>query len=440
MLKSLDALSERPFRYLYFARATSVFGDGMLPVALAFGVLQTDNSATALGVVLAFRFVSLVGLMPLSGVIADRLPRRLVLMGSDGLRFAVQAAAGLLLITGEARVWELAALSFLYGVGDAFFLPTSTGIVPQTISADRLQQGNALIATTQSACTVIGPAIAGAMVVAAGPGWTFLIDALTFGVSGVFISCLPKAATRRSHGAGTQAISQTSFVTEMKTGWHEFYRRKWLRIEVVYGALAAFAVFAPFETLGPVIAKDALGGAAAWAAITASFGGGAVAGGLMLMRLSPARPLVASVLMLSLIALAPAALAGPAPTAAVAAGAFAAGAGLAFYNTLIETTMQRTVEPGVLSRLASIDWMFSNCLFPAGAAIAGPVAALVGARGVLVASAAWMVASSCTVLGMRPMRTFRALTPADDGRSRPDPGPITRPGSGLAAGEEPWTS
>lgn len=135
-----------------------------------------------------------------------------------------------------------------------------------------------------------------------------------------------------------------------------------------------------------------------------------------------------------------AALAGPAPTAAVAAGAFAAGAGLAFYNTLIETTMQRTVEPGVLSRLASIDWMFSNCLFPAGAAIAGPVAALVGARGVLVASAAWMVASSCPVLGMRPIRTFRALTPADDGRSRPDPGPITRPGSGLAAGEEPWTS
>jgi MFS family permease len=422
VLRGLDALSERPFRFLYLARAASVFGDGLLPVALAFGVLQTDNSATALGAVLAFRFASLAGVMPLSGVIADRVPRRLVLMCSDGLRVAVQAATGALLITRAAAVWELAALTFAYGVGDAFFLPTSTGLVPQTISPGRLQQGNALIATTQSACTVIGPAIAGAVVVAAGPGWLFVIDALTFAVSAAFVSRLPVPPAAGSERSTARAPAHPSFVTEMKAGWEEFYRRKWLRIEVVYGGLAAFAVLGPFETLGPVIAKDALGGPVAWSAIMAAFGAGSVLGGLLLIRASPSRPLAAAVVMLSLIALAPAALAGPAPGALAACGALAAGTGLAYYNTLIETTMQRTVEPGVLSRLASIDWMLSNCLFPAGMAIAGPAAALIGTRGVFAAAAAWMILSSGAVLGMRSIRTFQIATPKGGTVPRAEPG------------------
>jgi hypothetical protein len=126
--------------------------------------------------------------------------------------------------------------------------------------------------------------------------------------------------------------------------------------------------------------------------------------------------------MLSLIALAPAALAGPAPVALAACGALAAGTGLAYYNTLIETTMQRTAEPGVLSRLASIDWMLSNGLFPAGMAIAGSAAALIGTRGVF-AAAAWMILSSSAVLAMPSIRTFQIATPKAGSVPRAEPGP-----------------
>lgn len=399
MSKIPASLTERNFRNLYLARASSVFGDGLVPVALAFGVLQVRNSPTALGIVLACRFISLVGLMPVSGVLADRVPRRLILMASDVLRLGVQGTTAGLLLTHSAQIWQLAVLSLLYGAGDAFFLPTSTGIIPQTVSAPRLQQANALIATTESACAVIGPVIAGAMVVTAGPGWTFVIDAVTFAVSAAFIARLPTIP------AGD--AEQESFLTELRAGWREFRSRTWMWMEVVYGAVAALAVLAPFETLGPVVAKHSLGGAAAWAAIMAAFGAGSIAGGLALMRLAPARPLAASVLALSLIALPAVFLAVPGPTAAIAAGAFAAGFGLTFYNTLIETTVQRSVPADVLSRLAAIDWMLSNSLFPLGAAIAGPIAALVGDRGVFLVSIAWMLASSAVMLLLRPVRGFQ---------------------------------
>ncbi|MGH9293658.1 MAG: MFS transporter [Acidimicrobiales bacterium] len=409
-MRAFDALRERPFRAFYLARATSVFGDGLLPVALAFGVLQTEDSATALGIVLAFRFISLVGLMPISGAIADRMPRRLVLVLSDGLRFCVQGVTAALLVTHVATIWELAGLTFLYGVGDAFFLPTATGIMPETVSPGHLQQANALVAMTQSACTVIGPAIAGVIVVATSPGWAFAVDALTFAASAAFIFRLPRRSFEANPQGSRAATGGTSFLDEIRVGWRAFSQRRWLRVEVVYGALAAFAVFGSFETLGPLVAKNMLGGAGAWSAIMVAFGVGAVVGGVALTRVSPARPLVASILALSVIALAPAALAVPAPAVAVGAGAFCAGFGLAFYSTLIETTIQRAVPPDMLSRVASIDYMLSNALFPAGAALAGPLAAIVGSRVVFVAAAGWMLASSAAVLGLRSVRTFRVAT------------------------------
>jgi predicted MFS family arabinose efflux permease len=396
---SFACLAEPGFRNLYLARAVSVLGDGLVPVALAFGVLQTRNSASALGIVLACRFVSLVGLMPVSGVIADRLPRRAILICSDALRFVVQAAMAALLITRTAQVWQLAALTLLYGVGNAFFLPTSTGIVPQTVSAGRLQQANALIAMTQSAFSILGPAMAGAMVVTVGAGWTFVIDAASFAVSAGFTARLPKIA---ASARGTE-----SFVTDLRLGWREFRARSWICLEVVYGALAALIVLAPFQVLGPVLAKNELGGASAWAAVVASFGAGSLTGGLMLLRVSPRKPLTASVLMLSLMALPAVILALPGRTVWIAAAAFAGGTGFAFYNAIIETTVQRTVPANVLSRIASIDWMLSNSLLPLGATAAGLVAALVGTRAVFFASAAWLVISSAAMLISRPVRTFQ---------------------------------
>jgi len=190
-MRRSGVLGERDFRNLYCARAFSLIGDGIVPVALAFGVLQTANSATALGTVLAARSPTLVTFLLIGGVVANRLPRQSLMIGSDMIRFAAQAATAAIVISRTARVWQIAALAVVYGFGNAFFLPTSTGIIPQTVSAGRLQQANALISLTQNACTIAGPVLASLIIVTIGTGWAFAVDAVTFGISAFFISRLP---------------------------------------------------------------------------------------------------------------------------------------------------------------------------------------------------------------------------------------------------------
>jgi MFS family permease len=136
--------------------------------------------------------------------------------------------------------------------------------VPETISRARLQQANALLAATTSACTVLGPVVAGVMVATMGPGWAIAADAFTFFLSAMFL-----ARIRTARRPGRQ---KTTFVRDLADGWRVFRSETWLWVDGVYSALGNCAVFAPFLALGPVVALRCLGGAGAWATIMAAFG------------------------------------------------------------------------------------------------------------------------------------------------------------------------
>jgi MFS family permease len=395
----LGALEEREFRRLYFARAFSQFGDGMVPVASAFAVLQVSSSASALGFVLAARSVPLVALLLVGGVWADRLPRQQLMIAADLLRFASQATMAVLLLAGDAELWHLVALKFVYGVGAAFFLPASTGLVPQTVSAGRLQQANALLGMTESGFAVLGPALAGVIIAVAEPGWAIAVDAATFVVSAAFLVRLrvPNVAER----------VQLGFLTEFREGWREFRSRTWLWVDGVYSALGNMLVLSPLFALGPLVAERELNGASSWATIVTAAGVGSVIGGAVAIRLRPSYPLRVGVGALALLALPPALLAIPAPTAAVAVGAFFAALGLTLFNTLFETTVQQFVPPASLSRVSSIDWFLSVGLQPIGFALAGPAAEAWGTSAALAAAAAWAVCSTAVVLTVPSVRNLR---------------------------------
>jgi MFS family permease len=114
--------------------------------------------------------------MLVGGVWADRLPRQWVMLTSDLVRGMSQAAGAALLLTGAAELWHLAVIAALHGAGAAFFVPASSGIVPDTVSAARLQQANALMGLSRHVFGVAGPALAGILVAAFGPGWVYAID------------------------------------------------------------------------------------------------------------------------------------------------------------------------------------------------------------------------------------------------------------------------
>jgi MFS family permease len=376
-----------------------MLGDAIVPVALAFAVLEIEKSASALGLVLAANTVPRILFILVGGVWADRLPRNLVMVATDLLRFGSQGLAAVLLVSGEAEIWHLFVLNLLHGTGAAFFIPASSGLVPQIVSPARLQEANGLVSMTGSGFEVLGPVIGGVLVATVGPGWALGIDALTFLISAAFLVGLglPEGPVRVA----------ASFLSEVRGGWREFISRTWLWVDGLYSALGNAVVLAPVWALGPLVAEDSLNGASSWAAIVAAMGLGSVLGGLGSMRLRPERPIFAGVVTLSLLALPPALLAGPSPTVAIAAGAFAAGFGLIFFNTLFETTVQERVPSEALSRVVSIDWLLSLALYPIGLAGAGLVADQIGVGPTLVGAAVFCVVSTAIVLCVPSVRGVR---------------------------------
>jgi predicted MFS family arabinose efflux permease len=389
----LGALEEREFRLLWLGQATSAIGTSLVPVALAFAVIDLTGSASALGIVLSAGLVSRVVLLLFGGVVADRLPRQSVMLGSDLLRTASQGMVAVLLLSGRAQIWQLVVLFALYGAGDAFFSPASTGLVPDTVRAERLQQANALMSLSRSVAWVAGPTIAGVLVSVSEPGWVFAIDAATFAVSSASLGLLRLPRMLDS-------LPRPSLVAGLRGGWHEVRKRGWVWTTVLRFGISNLAI-APVFVLGPFVAHESLGGAAAWGLIGTGGGIGAVLGDVAALRLQPRRPLMTGGLAVSLLALEPILLARPAPTWAIALGAALGFGAASFANALWFTALQERIPREALSRVSSYDWLGSIAFQPAGYALAGPISAAIGVPATLLAGAA-LHASACVGVALTP--------------------------------------
>jgi MFS family permease len=397
------ALRERRFRLLWLGQATSTLGDGLVPVALAFAVIQTlDGSPTDLGIVLAAQTLPLVVFVLAGGVWADRLPRQMVMLVSDIIRCVVQATMAILLLSGQAQLWELVVLAAIYGTAQAFFQPAATGLVPATISPPRLQQANALLGLSRSLAFVVGPAVSGVIAAVANPGSVFVVDSATFAVSATSLALLRLPRSRREG-------ERRSFFADLKGGWHELISHTWLWVIVAWAATYLGIVVAPWMTLGPVVAKESLGGAAAWGLIAAGWGAGTVAGGLIALRWRPVRPMLTCTLLVLLIAPAVALLAMRAPAPMIATAQAMGGAGMGIFSAVWLTTLQQRVPEEALSRVSAWDWMGSLLFLPIGLVAAGPVADQIGISTTLWISVAWAVLSTLTVLLVPSVRNLRRL-------------------------------
>jgi predicted MFS family arabinose efflux permease len=404
------ALGERRFRLLFAGRAISDFGDKVVPVALAFAVLELDRSASALGLVFAARMIPMVVLVLVGGVWADRLPRNIVMLAADGVRACTQATAGVLLITGRAEVWHLLVLMAVYGAAQAFFDPASTGLVPQTVSADLLQRANGMLQLSRSTANVVGPVVGGVLVATVGPGWAFVADSATFVVSAAFLLLLRIERETRE--------LRTRFAADLVEGWREFTSRTWVWVSVAHFALFHLFVLAPFWVLTPIVADEELGGASAYATILTAMGVGSILGGLIALRVEPRRPLAVAFAVILLEVPLYLALAEAAPVAVIAVFAFAGSTAMNFASTLWLTVLQTNIPERALSRVSSYDWLGSLVFLPAGYMLAGPAAEAFGITEILVFAAVWSLASTLLVLSLEPIRGVRrsrrksALEPA----------------------------
>jgi MFS family permease len=392
---------ERDFRLLFTATTVTTIGDRLAIIALAFAVLDLPGgSATDLGIVLAARQVVEALVLVGGGVLSDRLPRNLVLVGASLIQASAQAVTAALILSGEATVPLLVALQALYGVGGGLVIPAEVGLVPQTVSAERLQQANALQGLSRNLSGILGPAVGGALVVAASPGVALAADAASF----VVCAALLAAIRVRPRDKGAEA---PSFVRELREGWHEFTSRTWLWSTVLLFGVGNM-VFMCWPVLGPAIFKEDYGGAGDWATVVALSGVGAVAGGLLAMRIRPSRPLVASIVAASPLIFPLILLAAGAPVWLLCVSSFLSGAGIAVHLTLWFTVFQREVPERAQSRVSSYDALGSFVLIPLGSVLAGPVAAVIGEGATLFGAAVVCIVCWGVMLAIPSVWTIRA--------------------------------
>ena len=398
--EAFEALRERPFRLLWTGQATSAIGDAMTPVALVFAVLHATGSAGDLGIVLAAYTLAHAVFVLAGGVWGDRLERRLVMLACDLIRAAAQLTLAVLVIRGSPGLWEFVALAGVVGAAESFFSPASTGLVPQTITAGRLQQANALIALTRSGAWIFGPAISGVIVSAAGAGWVFAIDGATFLASATFLFVLRVDAPMPGE--------RTSFFNELALGWREVRARRWLWTSLITFGIGNFA-WGSVQVLGPLVAERDLDGATSWGFIATAGGIGGVIGGIVALRWRPDRPLIVS--HLAIFALTPyvVGFAIPLHTQVLAAFSLVALISIIVANTLWETVLQSAVPNETLSRVSSYDWAVSLVFMPLGFALWGPLSEWIGIDTTLLLAAGTIVVAKTAVVLVPEVRGMRRV-------------------------------
>lgn len=383
----------RDFRALLLSRIVSNVGNGMAPVALAFGVLDMpDGDAGSLSIVTGAHMVPLVLFMLVGGAVADRFGRARLVGSCDIIGSLFVAVSALSFLTDHPSIPLLAFNGFVFGILNAIWYPAFTGLTPQVVPKDRLQSANAVIGLGANLALTIGSAVAGIVVASVGAGWAIMVDAASFFVAGCLVFSL-RHLDRQPREPGE---SNHSLVTEMKEGWAEFSSRFWIVICVV-----SFAFFHPaFEgflaVIAPVQVKETMGGSRDMGFMLAGWGLGGLLGTLIVFRFHVRRPLLLAVGVMPVVSLWIFSLVFPAPLIVTILAAVAAGTAIDVFYANWLTTLQTHVPEESMSRVGAYDAFGSLVLAPVGLFAAGPFVHAVGTRPALMT--AGLIALTATLV------------------------------------------
>lgn len=400
MTTTLGPLRYAPFRLVVAGRTITGLGNAVAPIALAFAVLDLTGSVRDLGLVVGAQSTSRVLFLLVGGVVADRFPRQLVLVGAGGLAALTQAVVAALVLTGTATIPLLMALACFGGVFFAFAFPASSALIPQTVPEPVRQQANAINRLGLSGALIGGSAAGGALVALVGPGWGLAVDAATFALGALCFGFVRVPDVR-----DRAAAARRHLLTELREGWSEFARRTWLWVVVLGFMLFNAAHTGAIAVLGPAVADETIG-RGAWGLVLAAQTTGMAFGAVIAMRVRVRRLLRYGVLFVGVEIFLITALAVAPQTAILLVAALLAGVGVEQFGVAWETTMQEHVPADKLARVYSYDAVGSFVAMPAGQVAAGPAAIAVGAEGALLAAAGLM---GVAVVGMIASRDVRDL-------------------------------
>lgn len=400
MPAALAPLRHRPFRHLFIGTTANLLGNGVAPIALAFAVLDATGSVGSLGLVVGVHSVTSVVFLLYGGVLADRLPRGPLLVGSSAVSAVSQAMIAALVLTGNVAIPLLMGLAAVNGASSSCYQPASQALLPQTVPAESRHGALALSRIAGSSATIVGASLGGVLVAAFGPGWGLAVDALSFALAAVSFALIRVEVAPPAPSPG--------LVHELRVGWQEFTSRSWVWVIVVAFCFLNAGYTASFTILGPAVADSTGIGRTGWGLAVAAGSLGAVAGGVLSLRWRPRRAILAGCALVGLTASIPLLLALAPYTWVLVAATFVAGvgveqAGVAWYSTLNEQ-----IPEDRLARVYAYDDLGSYLALPLAQFTAGPAVLLLGLHTTLYAAATLILLAT---LAMIATPSIRALAP-----------------------------
>lgn len=366
------ALAVPNFRLYLTGQAISLPGTWMQVVAQSWLVLQLTRSGALLGLVAAAQFLPVLLLGPYGGLVADRINKRRLLLGTQTALGLLALTLGLLTVSHLVRLWMVFVLAVALGIVNSVDQPTRQTFVPEMVGRDRVQNAVSLNSVLTNAARAVGPAVAGVVIATAGVGICFLANAASFTAVVLALariqarSLYPAPPARRQAGQLREGLRYVRGTPELLVP---------LLMMALVGTLAY-----EFQVALPLLARVSLhGGAGTYGFMTAAMGGGAVAGGLVVAGLSrtgllpftaSAAGFAAAILGAALAPSLPWELAALAVTGFFSTGFMASG----------NTTLQLTADPQYRGRVMALWSVTFTGSTPIGGPIVGVIADDLGPR------------------------------------------------------------
>jgi len=373
-------------------------GTAMAPIAMAFGVLDLTGSTADAAFVIAAPTVAGIVVLLIGGAVADRTSRQKVIFFAELLAMFAQISMAFLFLSGLATIAWLTFFMLINGVAIAFNAPAATGLIIQLVDREDLKTANAILGTARHGAIAIGAALGGLLVAWVGPGFTLLIDGISFAISAALILSLNPSAQLKE--------KSESILEDLKLGWREFSSHTWLWAMVLQFSLVVAALEAFFGLIGPAFTRDFMDGPTDWGFIVSSFGIGTLAGGLFAIKISPRHPMRLAVSMVFFFPLVTLAMLLNAPLAIIVIAAFIVGFCDQIFSVLWYTMLQLKVAPAMMSRVSAYDHIGSIALAPLGLVAAGLMYESFGHQFTLTATIILVVIPTTLVLLVKDVRNM----------------------------------
>lgn len=391
---------ERDFRRLMGSRLMTGLAGSAVPLLLIFTVLRRPNGAHELGWVLAVAELPGVLFLFVSGVVSDRLPRRLLVVVGDLLNALLCAAMGLGLLLGRAPLGLLIGAATLAAVTQSLMYSAYGALLPATVAEEHLQQANALRSVIGTTFAIAGPALASVAASVAPLALPWLLAAALY--AGGAVGAYAVRATGKVAPRGDTVWQQ------MRSGWQYFRSTGWLAVMTAYSAVWHLVVWAPFIVLGAVSMGEQYGSTHGWGYVQTAIGLGGLATGLLIGRFQPRRTLPAALVGLALVSTAALAIGLGLPFPLVLAASLVSGAGLCAADVYWSSALQRSVPAGMLGQILSYDYLVSVALLPLGYALAPLLGSWLGVSGFLI------LGPAAAVLGVALVAAQPSVRRADE--------------------------